>query len=260
MGAFIDLTGIKFGRWNVLYLDKEKTKNTGRTYWVCECSCEDKTIRSVRQDVLKRNGSCGCLHREILSKTSKGNKYKKKYNNYDLSGDYGVGYTSKGEEFWFDLEDYDKIKDYCWNISPYGYVVCANNVNGIRTTSFIQRIILGDVGDYTKTQIDHISHNKRDNRKINLRICTPSQNSMNAKKRIDNTSGVTGVYFYGSRNKWIAVITVDGKVIHLGYFDTFEEAVEARKSAEEKYFGEYSYDNSINNIGVSLGGINDHRQ
>ena len=37
----------------------------------------------------------------------------KKYNTYDLSGEYGIGYTSKGEEFYFDLDDYDKIKDYC---------------------------------------------------------------------------------------------------------------------------------------------------
>ena len=38
-------------------------------------------------------------------------------NVYDLSGEYGIGYTLKGEEFYFDLEDYDKIKDYCWHIN-----------------------------------------------------------------------------------------------------------------------------------------------
>ena len=46
----------------------------------------------------------------------------KKYNTYDLTGEYGIGYTSKDEEFYFDLEDYDKIKDYCWRITMQGYV------------------------------------------------------------------------------------------------------------------------------------------
>lgn len=44
----------------------------------------------------------------------KGNHINKKYNAYDLTKDYGKGYTLDGVEFIFDLEDYDKIKDYCW--------------------------------------------------------------------------------------------------------------------------------------------------
>ena len=51
-------------------------------------------------------------------------KCNKKYNKYDLSGEYGIGWTSNtNQEFYFDLEDYDKIKDYCWiynkGIQPY---------------------------------------------------------------------------------------------------------------------------------------------
>ena len=52
----------------------------------------------------------------------------KKYNTYDLSGEYGIGYTSKGEEFWFDLNDYNKIKDYCWYYNSNGYL-CSQNAN-----------------------------------------------------------------------------------------------------------------------------------
>ena len=65
-------------------------------------------------------------------------------------------------------------------------------------------------------------------------------------KRIDNTSGVTGVCFDKRINKWYAQIKVKNKKrITLGYFTNFEEAVVARKEAEQKYFGEYSYDNSL---------------
>ena len=94
--------------------------------------------------------------------------------------------------------------------------------------------------------VDHIKHNRRDNRKSKLRILSYSNNNMNQCKRINNTSGVTGVSFYKNSNKWNAYITVNYKKINLGYYINFEEAVEARKRAEEKYFGEYSYDNSMN--------------
>lgn len=251
MGKFKDLTGQQFGRWTVLYYDEEKSRKTKRTYWVCQCSCEDKTIKSVRADELgKSSCSCGCLHKEMVSSISTGNKYSKKYNTYDLSGEYGIGYTSKGEEFWFDLEDYDKIKDYCWNISPKGYVVCANNINGVKTTSYFQRMLFKELPSSTEMQIDHINHNRFDNRKNNLRICTPSQNCMNKSLRPDNTTGVPGVYWYKPSNQWVAKICANKNEIHLGYFDIFEDAVLARKQAEEKYFGEYSYDNSMKTDGV----------
>ena len=91
----------------------------------------------------------------------------------------------------------------------------------------------------SKVFIDHIYHNKTDNRKSQLRIVSASQNSMNTVKRKDNTSGVTGVSL--ENNRWSAQITCGGKLIRLGRFNTFDEAASARKLAEEKYFGEYAY-------------------
>ena len=61
----------------------------------------------------------------------------------------------------------------------------------------------------------------------------------------NNTSGHKGVTFDKSRNKWMAHIKLNGKHKTLGRFVKFEDAVKARKEAEEKYFGEYSYDNSM---------------
>lgn len=93
--------------------------------------------------------------------------------------------------------------------------------------------------------VDHINHRRNDNRKCNLRAVTPSQNNMNMGLRSDNNSGVTGVHWDKNTNKWMSRIGINKKRIHLGYFDSFEDAVKARKNAEEKYFKEYSYDNSI---------------
>lgn len=94
--------------------------------------------------------------------------------------------------------------------------------------------------------IDHINHNTLDNRKLNLRIVTKSQNGMNQRRRNTNKSGITGVTWCDKRNKWRAHIVVDRKQKHLGRFTLKKDAINARVKAEDRYHGEYSYNNSIN--------------
>ena len=166
-------------------------------------------------------------------------KQSKKYNTYDLSGEYGIGYTSNGEKFYFDLDDYDKIKDYCWfNTKGYICALCDNK------RTLMHRLITNCPDNMV---VDHIGgeETRSDNRKQNLRICTISQNNMNRKMTNRNTSGVVGVSWDKNKKKWEATIRINKKQIHLGLFDNFEDAVATRKQAEEKYFGEYSYDNSM---------------
>ncbi len=97
-------------------------------------------------------------------------------------------------------------------------------------------------------EVDHIHgiETRNDNRKYNLRIGTHSENQMNQPTYSTNTSGVTGVCKGKRGHGWYATINCNGKAIYLGQCDTFEEAVQRRKEAEEKYFGEWSYDNSQN--------------
>lgn len=71
---------------------------------------------------------------------------------------------------------------------------------------------------------------------------------MNSGLSSNNTSGVTGVHWDKLNKKWKAQIGYNYKRIQLGSFDNFEDAVAARKQAEEKYFGEYSYDNSMKGV------------
>lgn len=169
-------------------------------------------------------------------------KFQRKYNRYNLSGEYGIGYTFKDEEFFFDLNDYDLIKDYCWHKSDKGYI--QTNING--KTVKMHRLIMSN-----DCFIDHINHNTVDNRRCNLRCVTNQQNAMNEKLSKNNTSGVTGVVWHKRDSKWYARIKVNYKYLHLGQFEVFEDAVKARKEAEEKYFGKYSFDNSmsLNNRG-----------
>ena len=90
-------------------------------------------------------------------------------------------------------------------------------------------------GEWPTDQIDHINGVKADNRITNLRIVTNQENCRNVSMRGDNTSGVTGVYWHKNGQKWCARIKIDGKYIHLGLFDTLEEAAAVRKAASEKY-------------------------
>ena len=97
-------------------------------------------------------------------------------------------------------------------------------------------------------EIDHIHgiKSRNDNRKSNLRLATHSQNNINKDKASNNTSGVKGVTWDKRTGKWRVRITINKVTHELGFFDELEEATKVRKEAEEKYFGEWSYDNSIN--------------
>lgn len=159
------------------------------------------------------------------------------------SEDYAIGYTLKGEPFWFDKEDYDKIKDYCWFYDKKGYVTATEKKT--KKTIFLHVLIMSPVP--LNMVVDHKKHpprneHKYDNRKLNLEIKTQSQNMMNASLSSNNTSGVKGVSWSNNEQKWKARICINNKQIHLGTFANKEDAILARKNAEEKYFGRYNYD------------------
>lgn len=229
---------MRFGRLIVIKQAEDYVRPDGRreAQWLCKCDCGNEVI--VISTSLKRGltKSCGCFMRERVYETHK------KENKYDLSGKYGIGYTYKGDEFYFDLDDYTLIKEYCWCIDREGYV-STNLWDDDKKKSIRMHRLIINVSD-KKDEIDHINNNKKDNRKCNLRIVTRSQNGMNRGVQSNNKTGVTGVTFYEPYDKWNSQIALNGKHINLGYFSDFEDAVKARKEAEERYFGEYSYDNS----------------
>ena len=87
-------------------------------------------------------------------------------------------------------------------------------------------------------QIDHIDRNRDNNKPTNLRLATQKQNSENMFRVKTNTSGFRGVRREArlKTKPWSATITHNYKQKHLGYYATFEEAVEARKAAEDLFF------------------------
>jgi len=101
---------------------------------------------------------------------------------------------------------------------------------------FTHRIIWKMVtGKDPVEELDHISHDKLDNRMDNLREVTRAENNQNLSKAKNNTSGVTGVHWEKSVNKWKAYIMVEGKQTSLGSFTQRWHAIRARKLAECGY-------------------------
>ena len=88
--------------------------------------------------------------------------------------------------------------------------------------------------------IDHKDGDILNNRIDNLRPATTGQNMHNRRLNENNTSGHKGVSFKKKTKRWVANIRVDGVKIHLGYFDTAEEAGEARKKAASELHGDFA--------------------
>lgn len=233
MGKFRDLTGQRFGRLTVIERAENQRRRNGQSIIVWRCYCDCGNYVDVRAGSLTSHNttSCGCYDRER----------RRKYCTYDLeSEEYGIGYTRKNDKFIFDKEDYSLIEGYCWNKSTSGYFETNKRINGKKTRIGLHRLVM-NVTDNT-LYVDHIGHNKWDNRKSQLRIVTNSQNQMNRDRPINNSSGEKGIYW--KHNKWEAGIRYQDKYIYLGRFDEKNDALKARREAEEKYFGEWSYENS----------------
>jgi len=129
------------------------------------------------------------------------------------------------------LCDLDKLKKHKWSLAN-GYA--STHINFKRLT--IHQFLFDTKGQYYC--IDHRNRDKLDNRRENLIQTSKSENTFNQKISTRNTSGVVGVTWHKSANKWMSSITLNHKKIYLGLFKNFEDAVNARKKAELKYFGE----------------------
>ena len=221
-----DIIGKRFGRLEVLdYYDSEKRSGKKYSRYLCRCDC-GKEVIVLKSDLTSGHTmSCGCYKKDRIREANK------VYNEYFIENGVVHMFTQKGTEFIFSEEDLDLVKEYCWVISDNGYVMCSNE-----HCLKLHNLILGT--DTSRYYGDHINRDRLDNRRENLRIVTPSQNRMNCGLRKDSRYGVTGIFKTG--NRWGARISKDHKNIILGYFDTKEEAITARKEAEKIYFGEYN--------------------
>jgi hypothetical protein len=150
------------------------------------------------------------------------------------------GYFTKVDD-----EDYKKLASLRW----YASIGVDGNVRARRTGwinkkmvhVFMSRTILNaPQGKY----VDHINGDPLDNRKCNLRLCSPLENSHNAKISKDNKYGYKGIVLTKYK-RWGARIYPNKKIKWLGTYNTKEEAALAYNEAAKKYFGGFAKLNII---------------
>lgn len=95
---------------------------------------------------------------------------------------------------------------------------------------------------YLPEYIDHKDGDTTNNRIENLRECSSAQNQWNARIGKNNTSGVKGVCWHKSYNKWMATLGVNGKTVFIGYFEFINEAERAIIKERRRLHGEFAND------------------
>ncbi|MEN2467887.1 AP2 domain-containing protein [Ornithinibacillus sp. JPR2-1] len=207
MTRALDLTGKKFGRLTVI----ERTSNDkhGKTRWLCECECGNNVI-SYGSDLNRgKTKSCGCIQKiHGLSKHRLYNIFAmmkdRCYNPENISYPWYGGQGIKIYQLW--LDDYTKFHE--WALR-----------NGYKDNLEIDRI-----------------DSSKDYSPENCRWVTRRVQNLNQRLRKDNTSGIRGVKWNQARRKWEVNISVNKKRIYLGLYEELEDAAEARRKAEEKYW------------------------
>lgn len=122
-------------------------------------------------------------------------------------------------------------ENYGYRVGNVDYKLCAAH-----------RVIWAIVHGYWPDEdLDHINCDRADNRLYNLREATRSENLCNRGLSPQNTSGHKGVFFHQQSQKWRAHIKKDGSARHLGCFDTLDDALSARRSAELNLHGEFTH-------------------
>ena len=214
-----NLAGMKFGKLTAI---KRVENIGGHIAYECLCDCGRTVI--VKGTYLKNGKRVSCGHEVIASVP----------NEYDLSGEYGICYMSgKQYSFIFDKDKYSEICKHHWFVNNNGYPCAYSH----KKTSFPHRIVTNCPQGM---EVDHINHNVFDNRVSNLRICTHSDNMKNRSIYTKNKSGYPGIFETKKYGYWYVSIGVNGKHKYIGQFKNKEDAINARKQAEIKYFGEFA--------------------
>lgn len=205
-----DLSGKTFNRWRVIKKDKNKNG-----YWICKCSCG--TIRSVYGENLKlgKSKSCGCIQRDDIKRALKISREKeigKKYGKLTVVGYY--------------LDDNSKYVDVICDCGNRRKVMLINLKSG-KTTSCGCEMIKARSRRMGDKEIEAL-HKARDNSLVD----GIGVSNIFGDPPKNNTSGVKGVSYNKKLKKWRAYIGARGVRYELGIYSNIEDAIKARKEAE----------------------------
>jgi len=216
----MDITGYKSGKLTAISICAHKNKH-GQRLWLCECECGN--IFEILQHSLTSGNSTKC-------KLCPRNEYllEDNYALLDVSTKTHINKYSK-----VDVVDLSKIlkcrRRWSYHDSAPDYTWGKYVINSDRKVR-LHRLIMDAPTDMV---VDHINGDTLDNRKQNLKIITLAENNKNMRQRVDNISGVSGVYYEKSSGLYVAEIQVNNKKIYLGRYNTLLHAKIAREGAQK---------------------------
>lgn len=210
----LDLEGTRFGR--LVVIDRCGSSKNGSVTWNCVCDCGNTTIASGPSMKAGLVESCGCLYKESRK---------------TCNSKHGMSH-SREYHSWMSMKQrcYNPKTDYYDCYGGRGIVVSERWRDSFE--AFYED--LGDCPEGMSLERVDVHGNYEPS---NCKWDTASNQGFNTRMHSNNTSGRTGVHWHKATQKWSAAIRAQGVSIHLGVFETFENAVKAREEAELKYYG-----------------------
>jgi hypothetical protein len=218
-----DFTGKKIGLWTVVGL-----VSTSPRYWHCVCACGRNRLvaaSSLGSGSTTKCGSCGYAG----------------YRGVCVCGEHAYAELTNGYVTMVEPKDAKFIQQRKWSAKidsksrSYVSVVGSDNRR-------LAREILAVTDPCA--HVDHIDNNPLNNRRQNLRICAPHENSMNQRAKKGCTSRFKGVHFRKKKGSWVSRITVCGERRYIGEFLSEEEAARAYDAEAIRLHGEFARTNA----------------
>lgn len=135
-----------------------------------------------------------------------------------------------------DRVDEPLVNQWTWSLHSDGYAFRRTESASGRSIVYMHRELLAPGRGLW---VDHVDGDRLNNMRCNLRLATPSQNGANSASR-PRRSGFRGVYPHKPTGRWLAQISIDGRVRHLGIFDLVEDAAMAYDHAARAQWGPFA--------------------
>lgn len=150
-----------------------------------------------------------------------------------IEGDIAYVTLTQGKVAIIDACEAEEVGKYNWCYDAYGYAMAHIKGKTIHLHAFIMKPPFG-------MEVDHVDRKRLCCLRGNMRLCTPAQNKRNSGKRWHNKSGIKGVSWDTSRQKWVASICIDCKRMNLGGYQDINDAAQAYREAALKYHAEFA--------------------
>jgi len=220
-----DLSGQRFGSLTALNPTDDRDLK-GTTIWKCRCDCGKETAVSLTQLVRGEKKSCGCLEKTTENRDT---QCQLEEANSSSGGKRRAARELQGERFG-ELT----VLEYAGKKNGQNYWHCRCDC-GKETTVRENYLLTGKTKSYGCLQAKMATENMKFVGGTSITRLEKAGHRLSAA----NSSGHNGIYWNRKTQKWVAQIGFKGKTRYLGSYRTIDDAVQARKKAEERIYGEF---------------------